>query len=143
MTRREVAARTVATAVDYLSEVLADGPMPCGEVKTLAERDLGFHVGEREWQTARERAGVASERVGTTWWWSLRSSTLTADLSAWLDSPHGHFAEHLAQRERAPRQLTLETDAGGYPDSGAQGLPGATLARLDGADAQPPSEGGE
>jgi hypothetical protein len=113
LTRREETALVVATAADYLTTVLADGPVPLREVKANADAALGFHVGEREWQSARERAGVASERVGSTWWWSLRSSTLAADAEAWLASPEGRFAEYLVQRERSrPAQLALDVEEG-------------------------------
>jgi hypothetical protein len=100
MTRQETAQRLTMVA-DYVTALLErDGAMPCREVKWLTQADLELYVSDRDWQTVRERVGISTERVGSTWWWSLRTANLEAEVAAWLDSPHGRFAEYLAEQSR-------------------------------------------
>lgn len=64
---------SLADAKAFLQEVLADGPRPQSEIKSLAqERKIS---GSTLWR-AREEVGVKSRRVGDHWEWGLpRSST--------------------------------------------------------------------
>jgi hypothetical protein len=67
--KRTEYAKTIEQATDVLSQVLADGPMPGREARREGDRRLGRSVDARVWQSARERAGVVTEKVGRTWWW--------------------------------------------------------------------------
>jgi hypothetical protein len=108
MTRQETAQRLTMVA-DYVTALLErNGATPSSEVKWLAQADLELYVSDRDWQIVREQAGISTERVGATWWWTLRTANLDAEFAAWLDSPEGRFAEYLAQPR--PAQLALDVE---------------------------------
>ncbi|MGH3056607.1 MAG: hypothetical protein ACRDPP_00025 [Gaiellaceae bacterium] len=108
MTRRESYVRQVDVATDLLHELLGDGaPMRAREVKAEAEAQ-GFAVKDRAWQAARERAGVVTEKIGASWWWSITGDSFEDDFGAWLASVDGQFAEYVARRTRPPVVLVGE-----------------------------------
>ncbi len=87
-------------AVDFLLEILRDGPVPAKKVKASA-REAG--IAERTLDRAKKRAGVAAKREGFgsegTWYWALSASESpkgAIDRRSQNPAPYGGLCEEPA-----------------------------------------------